>query len=264
MYKHHEASINNLINIYKDNPEVQAIVLGGSIAKGRERIDSDIDAIIVVSDNMYQNMKMQNKLSECIFGQCTYEGGYFDLKYVTRNYIEVAAKKGSEPTRNSFIGTRCIFSKDSEIDKIIKKIPVYPVWEKDDKILSFYCALDLNNGFFWGEAKKAKDTYLKVRTAADIVLFGMRMLLAYNEKLFPCQKWLTRIVNELDKKPENIVNKANTFLEKLDDETKEDFVNSILTFADWNIPKDFSGVLSRFVEDNEQWWYNNRPNIVEW
>ena len=68
----------------------------------------------------------------------------------------------------------------------------------------------------------------------------------------------------MDKKPENIVNKANDFLEKLDDTTKDDFVNSILAYTDWNIPKDFSKVLTRFIEDNEQWWYNNRPNITEW
>ena len=188
MYKHHEDSINNLIHLYKDNPEVQAIVLGGSIAKGRERIDSDIDVIIIVNETMYQSLKSQNKLSECFSDHCTYEKGYFDIKYFTKEYITEASKRGSEPTRNSFIGTRCIFSKDSEIDEIIKRIPVYPVWEKEDKILSFYSALDLNSGFFWGEAKKAKDTYLKYRTATDIVLFGMRMLLAYNEKLFPCPK----------------------------------------------------------------------------
>jgi len=107
-------------------------------------------------------------------------------------------------------------------------------------------------------------SYLKTRVAADIVLFGMRMLLAYNEKLFPCQKWLMQIVSELDRKPENIVNKANEFLQKLDNTTKDDFVDSILSFCDWNVPVDYSKVLSRFIEDNEQWWYNNRPNIAEW
>jgi hypothetical protein len=90
------------------------------------------------------------------------------------------------------------------------------------------------------------------------------MLLAYNEKLFPCQKWLMRIVSELDHKPENIIDKANAFLQKLDDETKNDFVNTILSFASWNIPEDFLVVGNRFIEDNEGWWYNHRPHIAEW
>lgn len=264
MYKHHEDSINNLINLYKDNPDIIAVVLGGSIAKGKERIDSDIDAVIIVNDDMYKSLSNKNKLSECIFGHCTYENGYFDLKYFTKDYILKASQVGSEPTRNSFIGAKCLFSRDPQINRIIEKIPVYPTWEKEDKILSFYSALTLNNVFFWGEALKGDDIYLRTRVAADIVLFGLRMLLAYNEKLFPCQKWLMRTVDELDKKPENIVNKANLFLQKLDEETKNDFVNSILHFCDWNIPKDFSEILSRFIEDNEWWWYNKRPNIAEW
>ena len=88
MYKHHEDSINNLIAMYKENPDVLSIALGGSIAKGRERIDSDIDAIIIVNDAMYKNLRNQNKLSECIYGHCTYEGGYFDVKYFTKDYLE--------------------------------------------------------------------------------------------------------------------------------------------------------------------------------
>lgn len=264
MYKHHEDSIKNLIDMYKDNTEVLAVILGGSIAKGKERIDSDIDATIIVSEDMYRKLSQENKLSVCIFGHCTYENGYFDLKHFTKNYILQAAKTGSEPTRNAFIGARCILSKDSEIVDIIKKIPVYPQWEKEEKILSFYSAFNLSSGFFWSEAQKAKDTYLIIRTAADIVLFGMRMLLAYNEKLFPCQKWLMRAVSEIEKKPENIIEKANDFLHKLDEKSKEDFVNSILSFGNWNIPDDFSKTLTRYVEDNEQWWYNSQPNIAEW
>ena len=63
---------------------------------------------------------------------------------------------------------------------------------------------------------------------------------------------------------ENIVEKATSFLENLDDMTKDDFVNSVLSFRDWNVPADFSKVLTRFVQVNEAWWYNHRPNIDEW
>ena len=49
MYPHHEESIQNLIKYFKDQDGVTAIILGGSIAKGRERPDSDIDAMIIVT-----------------------------------------------------------------------------------------------------------------------------------------------------------------------------------------------------------------------
>ena len=53
MYEHHQTSINNLINYFKDDIGVMAIILGGLIAKGCERADSDVDAIVVVSQGKY-------------------------------------------------------------------------------------------------------------------------------------------------------------------------------------------------------------------
>ena len=82
----------------------------------------------------------------------------------------------------------------------------------------------------------------------------MRLLYAYNEKLFPCHKWLLRSAKDLKLKPDNIIEKANRFLERLDEDSKEDFVNAILNFCDWDVGEGFSP-LSRFVIDNEQWWF---------
>ncbi|WP_018750608.1 nucleotidyltransferase domain-containing protein [Paenibacillus sanguinis] len=264
MYKHHEDSIHNFIKWYQENSNVIAVILGGSIAKGKERIDSDIDLMVIVNDEMHKELSSKNKLSETITEHCTYENGYFDIKYFTKDYLLKASKVGSEPTRNAFIGASCLFSNDPEIIEIIHQIPVYPVWEKEEKILSFFSALMLNSYYFWEQAVKTNDLFLKTRAATDIVLFGSRMLLAYNEKLFPCQKWLMTAVNELDNKPANITDKANLFLQKLDDETKNDFVSSILAYCEWNVPQDYNVILSRFVEDNELWWYNHRPILAEW
>lgn len=264
MYKHHQDSINNFINIYKDNLEIIAAILGGSVAKGKERIDSDVDIMLIVSDEKYEELTKQNRLSEVITDNCTYEKGYFDIKYFTKDYLIQASKVGSEPTRNAFVGAQCIFTHDSEIVELIKKIPIYPVWEKEEKIISFYSALMLNNFYFWEQAIITNNVYLKTRAATDIVLFGSRMLLAYNEKLFPCQKGLISTLSELDQKPQDIAYKANLFLQKLDEDTKNDFVFSILNFCDWNVSNDTAAILSRSIDDNELWWYKNRPVLAEW
>lgn len=84
MYKHHEDSIENLINYYKDTEGVIAVVLDGSVVKGNARADSDIDAIVVVTEDKFAELKAQNRMTEVIGGHCTYEGGYFDVKYKTK------------------------------------------------------------------------------------------------------------------------------------------------------------------------------------
>jgi len=262
MYEHHQTSINNLINYFKDDIEVIAIILGGSIAKEIERPDSDVDAIVVVSEVKYNQLNKNNQLSECIFGHCTYEHGYFDIKYCTERYLIAVMENGSEPSRNAFKSSRCLYSKNSEIEKWINKIPLFQKEEKQEKLLSFYSAFNLNYGYFWGAS--SNDIYLRTRTATDIVLFGFRLLLQESEVLFPCHKGLIKAVTDLKNKPEDIINKATKLLTTLSNESKDDFTNSILNFIGYKPPKDFSEVLTRFVDDNELWWYKERPVIAEW
>lgn len=262
MYEHHKESIEKLIDYFRNDTEVIAVILGGSVAKGCARIDSDIDAMVVVTDDRYNQLLKDNKLSECISGYCTYENGYFDIKYLTKNYLTSVANHGSEPARNAYKSAQCIYSKDDEIYNLITLIPIFQKSEKENKLLSFYSAFELNSGYFWGASEN--NVYLRVRTATDIVLYGYRMLLQENEVLFPCHKSLLKAVTELKNKPDNIIEKANHFLETIDNETKDDFVNSILQFIEYEPPKDDSKVLTRFIDDNELWWYKERPVITEW
>ena len=97
------------------------------------------------------------------------------------------------------------------------------------------------------------------------MLFGLRLILAYNNRLFPCHKWLISTIEDVPEKPADIVRKANQLLETPTEEYKETFVNSILKFTDWGIPQNqHELVCTRFIEDNEWWWWKNRPNIAEW
>ena len=104
MYQHHEESLK----IFREREGVIALVFGGSVAKGMERPDSDLDGMVIVTDACYEELAKENRLAEVIPGHCTYEGGYFDVKYMTKEYLRQAAEKGSEPTRNSFVKSRVL------------------------------------------------------------------------------------------------------------------------------------------------------------
>ena len=54
MYQHHLESIENLKTYFRQKSEVIAIILDGSIVKGNARVDSDIDAIVVVTEEAYK------------------------------------------------------------------------------------------------------------------------------------------------------------------------------------------------------------------
>lgn len=263
MYKHHQDSINNFIEMKKKDPDILSIILGGSVARGEERENSDIDVMIIVNEKKYTDMLKANEISKCTGDGITYKEGYFDIKYFTKKYLKTAAEKGSEPTRNSFTGAKEIFSNDKSISEILHRIPQYPLHEKQERIKAFYSAYFLNKGYFWNQSQY-DNIYLKLTSASDIVLFGVRIILAVNEILFSSNKRFLQTVASVPKKPERITALAEKFLHSINDKNKEIFCDAIDAFADEHINISSINELHNFVIDNEQWWYYNRPVIREW
>lgn len=262
-YPHHRDSVQKLLDYFADTPGVLAVVLGGSVAKGLARPDSDVDALVILTEPAYEARRAEGRLSECISGYCTYPEGYFDIKYLTKAFLSAVSDHGSEPARNAFRSAVCLRSSDPEIPVLVSRIAVYPKALKADKMLSFYSALSLNTGYFW-DMSRHDNLFLKVRTASEIVLWGFRLLLADREVLFPCQKALAATVRALPDKPEGIAEKADQFLSRMDDESKEAFVSAVLGGIRYTPPEDYSEVLTRYIDDFEQWWLNGRPNVIEW
>ena len=53
MYPHHESSIQNLVRHFETDGEVEVVLLGGSIAHGFASPESDVDLILVVSEEAH-------------------------------------------------------------------------------------------------------------------------------------------------------------------------------------------------------------------
>lgn len=261
MYKHHEESIEIMKKHLMEKEETIALVFGGSVAKGTERPDSDLDAMVIITDDAYAKRVEEGKTTECIFGMSTYEGGYFDVKYMSKAYIQAAAQKGSEPTRNSFIGSKLLFSKDPEIEGIVKAIPVFQESEMEDKLLSFYANFALNYHYFWNDCKP--EAYMKIRTGSEIILSVYRILLQENKKLFQCNRRLEEDVEKLGGSCAETVRLGKIFSEQLTDQALNAFVEQFEKTSSY-VPPEQALVGSRYLADFEQWWLYPRPLIAEW
>ncbi len=266
MYKHHEESLEIMKDYFQhqfpDRDQVIALVFGGSVAKGMERPDSDLDAMAIVTEEYFEKRQKDNSTTEVINGMCTYEGGYFDIKYMTKEYIKAAAEKGSEPTRNSFIGSRVLFSKDPEIETIVKDIPVFQISEMEDKQLSFYSALQANYMYFWKMCQP--EGYMKTHAAAEIVYMIYRLILQENHILFPSNRRLEETVKRAPKKPEGIVELCQEFCETYDPDLCDRIVDAYTKWTTYQMPEDLSVIFTRYQLDYEQWWITPRPLINEW
>jgi len=120
----------------------------------------------------------------------------------------------------------------------------------------------LNAHYFWVVSQG--NTYLRTRAATDIVLFGFRMLLQEAGVLFSCHKGLEKQIDALPEKPEAILEKSNRLLTELSDTAMRDFADAITSFIRYKPPENPFALLTRYIDDNELWWYKQRPVIAEW
>ena len=185
MYQHHKDSLENMKKYFMEK-DVIALIFGGSVAKGNERPDSDLDAMVVVSDEIYKEKKETNRTAETVSGFCTYEGGYFDIKYMTKDFLREAAEKGSEPARNAFVKAQVLFSHDPEIEEIVAKIPVFQKSEKEEKMMSFYADFWLNYYYFMKSCPI--DGYMRLHAINEVIYSLYRMILQENEILFASKR----------------------------------------------------------------------------
>src|SRR3972149_8125423 len=104
MRAHHERAVPKLVDRCSKDETCLAVILGGSIAKGLEREDSDVDVMLVVTDDLYRERWERNELFYATAEFCDYPGGYIDGEIVNLDYVRAAAERGNEGTRAAFKG----------------------------------------------------------------------------------------------------------------------------------------------------------------
>ena len=96
MHAHHQAAIERVTQLLRADPEVQALLLGGSIAHGFERPDSDVDLLIVVSDADHAAREREGRMHWWTNEGCDWSGGYAEGRYVRRASSTSWPSAGSE------------------------------------------------------------------------------------------------------------------------------------------------------------------------
>ena len=264
MYPHHIESAQKLRKYFEGQEGVIAVVLDGSTVKGNARPDSDIDAIIVVTEEKYAELAAQNRLAEVIPGHCTYEGGYFDIKYKTKAILRRAAEHASEPTRNAYVKAQVLCTTDAEIPALVAAIERYPEHTVADKIRCFCANLQLNRGYFLNIVPE-DNSYMRAHLAQEIVYSVYRLILIENRALFPCNRRLEETVRACKKRPDNILELGRAFLQEITVERCEAFVQAFWKQSDLPLNDDVSESCSQYVKYYEDWWLEQNPPFPnEW
>ncbi|VBB85992.1 Putative protein of unknown function [Podospora comata] len=260
MHDHHKESIAKITAYFEADPTVMGLILTGSIAHGFDRADSDVDVLIVVSDDDFARRLETGKLTMVSPDLCTYEGGFVDAKYTCLSLINQTAEKGSEPARWAYDGAQLLFSRfdpPNILQNAIKNIASYQTEGKENRIMRFRVQLQIWR-WYCSEGRKKNNPYLLNLAASKLVLFGGRLILAHNEMLYPFHKWFLRLLGDAPEKPEGFMDLVDRVIRDPTEANTEHFFEVVANWKEWATSPNRPGAL--YMVDSElNWLYLQTP-----
>lgn len=258
---HHRATIEKAAAHYRADPRCRALIIGGSLVKGYARPDSDVDIMLIVTDEEYQRLTAIQEFTLYRPDLGTYEGGFVDGKFLDYQFLLAAAERGGEPTRWSFLNAMVIYSDIPDLEALIERIATYPLHEQQEKIRRFCGQLGILH-WYMGEAEKHSNPYLLTRVTADLVLFAARLILAHNRMLFPFHKWMMAEVRRAPDKPDDFVHLLEDLLQAPGSAAATALYDCVTAFGDWRMTGQEASNI--FAEETERSWLYRRPPLADW
>jgi hypothetical protein len=217
MFEHHSKTIENLKGYFEKDEGNLALIVIGSVARGDAMPDSDVDFYLVVSESKFTEFVAREATgidaSACCVSPCPGAGG----DALTIAAMREIREHGNEIARWAFYRAQIIFSRDEEIDQLVKQILAYPEAGRNRRMESFYSQIHYHFSFF-EFAYYSETKYLIYETATKMILSAGRLILADNRMLYPNRK---RFFSELQKAQDQPAGLCEAMLAFLDRPTIE-------------------------------------------
>jgi len=259
MEQHHTDTIANLVRALEPNPDVLALLLGGSLAHGYARPDSDVDVAIVLTDAAMARQRATGKLHYNNRALCAYDG-YIDGKYMDRGFLQLVAERGSDPIRYAFEGNRVLFSRLPGLETLLADIVRYPVAEKSERLQRFAAQL-LAWRWYYSEGVRQQSPYLLTPAGQKLTLFSCRLILTHNELLYPYHKWMLRVTLSAPRQPAGLAASLPQLLTQPGWEFVDHHVREILAFVGLDFATTDTAWPTRFMQDTELRWMVGEATI---
>lgn len=249
--QHHEQALAAYVASVREAPEALAVVVIGSVARGTEREDSDVDVYLVVTDEAFDRAAAADRFAWLDREGEDYPGSYIDIKLACPVYLATAVERADDPTRSSFVGARVAYSRMPELPALLERIVSLPddVWS--ERVRSFVAQAQLYGGYFLRQADERGDEFLRRHAATHLVLAAARAALAAAHELMPGPKYVSGLMDRLPL-PEGYLAAWRAALENPDAATGAALVDATTRL----LPDGMAGeeALSVFIRDNELAW----------
>lgn len=253
--QHHEATIAKYSDLVRTRPDVLALIIGGSVARGTERADSDVDVYLAVNEDAFDEARRASTLSYTVTDVATYDGGYVDVKVIGTRWLDAAADHADEPTRASLLGARVEWSKLADLEERLDAItaPRDDTWW--ESIVATHAATyRLYGAYFLHQGVTLENAFLTSTAASRFAEAVGRAVLARNRVFYAGPKYLFSSLRQIEG-GEPLVRELEALLRL----PSVDHATSIMTTVEPLIRANLApeATLSRFIEDHELAWLWN-------
>jgi predicted nucleotidyltransferase len=256
--KHHEDALARYVARETANADTLAVIVSGSLARGAERADSDVDLYLVVTEERWDAAYAARRLMFVETDGANYEGGYFDIKLATLSYLDDAADRGDDPVRDSFARSRVAFSRVDDLQARIDRVGVLPDAGWDARVASFLAQTRLHGGYFLRQAHASGDPLLLQHATVHLASSAIRAILALNHTFFSGPKYLMKAAASAPNAPAGFDGLLRALLADPSPETADALMRSLEDFTGALLPEEET--LSTFILDNElAWRYRSKP-----
>ncbi len=247
MHEHHRQTIENLRNHFQANDENIALIINGSVAREDARAESDVDFYLVVAEPIYEESLAKNaailEAHEACVAPCPEANGFA----ISKSALKEIRMQGSEYLRWAFTKARVVYTKDAEIENLVREIPTYPEAEYQYRMESYHSQIYYHFSFFQF-AFYSQTKYLIYETATRMLLAAGRLILADNRQLYPGRKWFYRELEKMPDQPSGLSQAMLTFLETPTIDLGQRIIDMIENHKTYPVPPE--GMKTRIVRES--------------
>lgn len=260
MLDNHRQIIERLTQQYRADPDVLALIVQGSVARGDAHEHSDVDALAILTDEGFERYRRSDTppLSAAeLVGQA---GVDTRVGIWGKSYLRAAAVRAPEPTRFAFIRTIVPFCHDPEIEQLLAEIPRYPEHERQEKMASFASQLPVHMSYLY-LGDYSENAYILTDTSHELALFGGRLILAHNRLLYPGRKHFLKQLEQASERPDRFMWLMHRMLRRPSIPTAEELCEAVLSFREWPQPAEGHG--GRYLRDRDEAWLHRPAALAE-
>ena len=254
MHEHHRQTIENLRKHLEPDPTNLALIVIGSVARGEAGPQSDVDFYLVVPEPVFDELSASNATGVDASHCCVAPAGGCGGMAITKSRLQDLCERGNEFLRWSFTNAQVIFSRDPEIDVLVKKILTYPEEGRRRRMESYHSQVYFHFSFF-EFAYYSQTKYLVYQTATQMLLAAGRLILADNRRLYPGRKWFYRELERTSDKPEGLCEAMLAFLDTPTIEAGQGIIEMLTRHKAYPVPPE--GMQARILKESSL-------NLEEW